>query len=45
MPANAENSKTKVKLGPAEIENKKPSGLVKLKPLDLLKKKPKIRLK
>ena len=41
----SEKAKANVKLGPAESENKKPSGLIKLKPLDLLKKKPKIRLK
>jgi len=40
-----EKAKANIKLGPAESENKKPSGLVKLKPLDLLKKKPKIKLK
>lgn len=44
-PVDSETAKPNVKLGPAELENKKPSGLVKLKPLDLLKKKPKIRLK
>jgi ubiquitin-protein ligase len=43
--ADPEKAKANVKLGPAESENKKPSGLVKLKPLDLLKKKPNIRLK
>jgi ubiquitin-protein ligase len=44
-PAEPERAKVNLKLGPAESNNKKPSGLVKLKPLDLLKKKPKIRLK
>lgn len=44
-PAEPEKAKANVKLGPAEAESKKPSGLVKLKPLDLLKKKPTIRLK
>jgi ubiquitin-protein ligase len=40
-----EKAKANVKLGSPDSEKKKPSGLVKLKPLDLLKKKPKIRLK
>lgn len=40
-----EKAKVNVKLGSTDSEKKKPSGLVKLKPLDLLKKKPKIRLK
>ena len=44
-PDGSNNSKASVKLNPAEPEEKKPSGRVKLKPLDLLKKKPKIRLK
>jgi hypothetical protein len=44
-PTESEKAKSNVKLGPAESEKKKPSGLVKLKPLDLLKKKPNIRLK
>lgn len=44
-PAETKHAKANVKLGPADSENKKPSGLVKLKPLNLLKKKPKIRLK
>jgi len=43
--ADSEKPKVNVKLNPAEPEKKKPSGLVKLKPMDLLKKKPKIRLK
>lgn len=44
-PADSEKGRPTVKLGPAEVESKKPSGLVKLKPFNLLKKKPKIRLK
>jgi len=46
-PAQPEKAKAKVnvKISQEETEAKKPSGLVKLKPLDLLKKKPKIRLK
>jgi ubiquitin-protein ligase len=40
-----EKAKANVKLGSTDSEKEKPSGLIKLKPLDLLKKKPKIRLK
>ena len=43
--AEPEKAKANIKLGSTDSEKKKPSGLVKLKPLDLLKKKPKIRLK
>ena len=40
-----EKTKAAVKLNPENPEKDKPSSRVKLKPLDLLKKKPKIRLK
>ena len=40
-----EETKASVKLNPENTNGKKPSGRVKLKPLDLLKKKPTIRLK
>ena len=40
-----EKAKANIKLGLPEAKKEKPSGLVKLKPLDLLKKKPKIKLK
>ncbi|MBN1450916.1 MAG: hypothetical protein JW963_07870 [Anaerolineales bacterium] len=43
--AEPEKPKVNVKIGSADSEKEKPSGLVRLKPLDLLKKKPKIRLK
>lgn len=44
-PVDSEKAKANVKLGSAGSDNKKPSGFVKLKPLDVLKKKPTIRLK
>jgi ubiquitin-protein ligase len=44
-PAESGNVKANVKLGSTDSEKEKPSGQVRLKPLDLLKKKPKIRLK
>jgi len=44
-PSNSKKPKVNVKLSSAEPEEMKPSGRVKLKPLDLLKKKPNIKLK
>ena len=44
-PAEPEKTKVNVKIGSADSGKEKSSGLVKLKPLDLLKKKPKIHLK
>jgi ubiquitin-protein ligase len=43
--AESEKSKVNVTLGSTDSGKEKPSSRVKLKPLDLLKKKPKIRLK
>jgi hypothetical protein len=43
-PKKSEKPKVGLKLNPVDPD-KKPTGLVKLKPLDLLKKKPNIRLK
>jgi len=43
--SDSEKPKANVKLGSIDSEREKLAGRVKLKPLDLLKKKPKIRLK